>query len=144
MKTTQNSERKWNFRRLSGYELAGNEIFLRHGNSGDWSSWSAVWVEWSAVKGMFITWESILGWHLVLPMFFFLLMSSLWFILNHGRGRSSQNFGIDCFKVERESFSVYEIVAWWLLKRVETFACGHRRFPPQRNQEAQVRWASSV
>ena len=23
----------WNFRRLSGYELAGNEIFLRHGSS---------------------------------------------------------------------------------------------------------------
>ena len=29
---------KWNFRRLSGYELAGNEIFLRHGSSGDWGS----------------------------------------------------------------------------------------------------------
>ena len=28
----------WNFQRLSGYELAGNEIFLRHGNSGDWGS----------------------------------------------------------------------------------------------------------
>ena len=26
----------WNFRRLSGYKLAGNEIFLRHGSSGDW------------------------------------------------------------------------------------------------------------
>ena len=37
---------KWNFRRLSGYELAGNEIFLRHGSSGDWGSW----VEWSAIK----------------------------------------------------------------------------------------------
>ena len=23
-----------------------------------------------------------------------------------------------------------------ILKRAETFACGHRRFPPQRNQEA--------
>ena len=31
-------ERKWNFQRLSGYELAGNEIFLRHGSSGDWGS----------------------------------------------------------------------------------------------------------
>ena len=29
---------QWNFRRLSGYELAGNEIFLRHGSSGDWGS----------------------------------------------------------------------------------------------------------
>ena len=29
---------KWNFRRLSGYKLAGNEIFLRHRSSGDWSS----------------------------------------------------------------------------------------------------------
>ena len=28
----------WDFRRLSGYELAGNEIFLRHGSSGDWGS----------------------------------------------------------------------------------------------------------
>ena len=27
---------KWNFWRLSEYELAGNEIFLRHDNSGDW------------------------------------------------------------------------------------------------------------
>ena len=54
---------EWNFRRSSGYELAGNEIFLRHGSSGDWGGfcWSAVWVEWSAMKGMFITWESILG-----------------------------------------------------------------------------------
>ena len=25
---------KWNFRRLSGYESTGNEIFLRHGNRG--------------------------------------------------------------------------------------------------------------
>ena len=31
-------ERKWNFQRLSGYELVGNEIFLRHGSSGDWGS----------------------------------------------------------------------------------------------------------
>ena len=31
-------ERKWNFQRLSGYELAGNEIFLRHASSGDWGS----------------------------------------------------------------------------------------------------------
>ena len=53
------------FRRLSGYELAGNEIFLRNGSSGDWGSWSAVWVECSAIKGMLITWESILGGHLV-------------------------------------------------------------------------------
>ena len=54
---------EWNFRSSSGYELAGNEIFLRHGSSGDWGGfcWSAVWVEWSAMKGMFITWESILG-----------------------------------------------------------------------------------
>ena len=29
---------QWNLRRLSGYELAGNEIFLRHGSSGDWGS----------------------------------------------------------------------------------------------------------
>ena len=28
----------WNLQRLSGYELAGNEIFLRHGSSGDWGS----------------------------------------------------------------------------------------------------------
>ena len=55
----------WNFRRLSGYELAGNEIFLRHRSSGDWGSGSAVWVEWSAIKGVLITWESILGRHLV-------------------------------------------------------------------------------
>ena len=66
---------------------------------------------------------------------FFLLLSSLWLILNHGRGRSSQNCGIDCYKEEWESLSVYEVVAWWLLKRAETFACGHRRFPPPRNQE---------
>ena len=26
----------WNFWRLIEYELAGNEIFLRHENSGDW------------------------------------------------------------------------------------------------------------
>ena len=50
----------FNFRRLSGYKLAGNEISLQHGNSGDWGgfSCSAVWVEWSAMKGMLITWES--------------------------------------------------------------------------------------
>ena len=30
--------REWNFRRLSGYELAGNETFLRHERSGDWGS----------------------------------------------------------------------------------------------------------
>ena len=30
----------WNFRRLSGYELAGNEIFLRHGSGGDWGGFS--------------------------------------------------------------------------------------------------------
>ena len=29
--------KKWNFWRLSGYELAGNEIFLRHWSSGDWN-----------------------------------------------------------------------------------------------------------
>ena len=58
-------------------------------------------------------------------------MSSLWLILNHGRGRSSKNCGIDFYKEERESLTVYEVVAWWLLKRAETFACGHRRFPPQ-------------
>ena len=32
------AERKWNFQRLSGYELVGNKIFLRHGSSGDWGS----------------------------------------------------------------------------------------------------------
>ena len=26
----------WNFWSLSEYKLAGNEIFLRHENSGDW------------------------------------------------------------------------------------------------------------
>ena len=41
---------KWNLRRLSEYELAGNEMFLRHdGSSGDWGNRSAVWVEWSAI-----------------------------------------------------------------------------------------------
>ena len=50
---------EWNFRRLSGYELAGNEIFLRHGSSGDWGSSSAAWVEWTAIKEMlYITWEA--------------------------------------------------------------------------------------
>ena len=29
---------QWNFQRLSGYKVAGNEIFLRHGSSGDWGS----------------------------------------------------------------------------------------------------------
>ena len=28
----------WNFRRLSGYELAGNEIFLQYRSSEDWGS----------------------------------------------------------------------------------------------------------
>ena len=57
------SARKWNFRHWSGYELAGNEIFLQHGSIGDWGgfSWSTVWIEWSAIKGMLITWESVLG-----------------------------------------------------------------------------------
>ena len=35
------SNRKWNFRRLSDYELAGNEIFLRHESSGGLGSSSA-------------------------------------------------------------------------------------------------------
>ena len=36
-KATETSEnKKWNFRRLNGYELAGNEIFLRYGSSKDW------------------------------------------------------------------------------------------------------------
>ena len=48
----------WNFRRLSRYESDGNEIFLRHGNSEDWGSLSALWVEGSAIKGMLITWET--------------------------------------------------------------------------------------
>ena len=26
----------WSFRRLSGYELDGNEMFLRYASSGDW------------------------------------------------------------------------------------------------------------
>ena len=26
----------WSFRRLSGYELDGNEIFLRYASNGDW------------------------------------------------------------------------------------------------------------
>ena len=52
-------------------ELVGNEIFLRHGSSGDWGCCSAAWVEWSAIKRMFITWESILGRHLVLLTLFF-------------------------------------------------------------------------
>ena len=49
-----------NFQRFSGHKLPRNEIFLQHGNSGDWCSFScsAVWVEWSAMKGMLITWES--------------------------------------------------------------------------------------
>ena len=29
--------KKWNFWRLSVYELAGNEIFLRYWSSGDWN-----------------------------------------------------------------------------------------------------------
>ena len=71
VQATNAHPKKWNFRRLSGYELAGNKIFLRHGSSGDWGSFSAAWVEWSAIKGMFITWESILGRHLVLLTLFF-------------------------------------------------------------------------
>ena len=43
---------------MSGYELAENEIFLGHGNSGDWGSCSAVWVEWSAIKGMLINYNT--------------------------------------------------------------------------------------
>ena len=36
-KATETSEnKKWNFRRLNGYKLAGNEIFLRYGSSKDW------------------------------------------------------------------------------------------------------------
>ena len=31
--------------------------------------------------------------------------------------------------------SMKSLRTWWLLKRAETFACGHRRFPPPRNQE---------
>ena len=40
------------FRRLSGYKLAGNKIFLRHVSSGDWGGFSrsAAWVEWSVFK----------------------------------------------------------------------------------------------
>ena len=34
------SARKWNFRHLSGSELAGNEIFLQHGSIGDWGGFS--------------------------------------------------------------------------------------------------------
>ena len=71
VQATNAHPKKWNFRRLSGYELAGSKIFLRHGSSGDWGSLSAAWVEWSAIKGMFITWESILGRHLVLLTLFF-------------------------------------------------------------------------
>ena len=49
----------WYFRRLSEHELAENEIFLRHGSSGDWGSSSAAWVEWSAIKEMlYTTWEA--------------------------------------------------------------------------------------
>ena len=29
---------QWNLRRLSGHELAGNEIFPLHGCGGDWGS----------------------------------------------------------------------------------------------------------
>ena len=68
-------------------------------------------------------------------IFFLILLSSLWLILNHRRGRSSQSCGVNCYKKEWESLSVYEVLAWWLLKRAETFACGHRGFPPQRNQD---------
>ena len=32
----EDSPKKWNFWRLSVYELARNEIFLRHRSSGDW------------------------------------------------------------------------------------------------------------
>ena len=29
-------QKEWNLWRLSGYELAGNDILLQHGSSGDW------------------------------------------------------------------------------------------------------------
>ena len=56
-KLCKETKAKWNFRRLSEYELAGNESFLRHRSSED--------LERSAIKGMLNTWESILSRHLL-------------------------------------------------------------------------------
>ena len=39
-------DNKWNFQRLSGYELAGNEIFLRHGSSSGAVATGAVEVQY--------------------------------------------------------------------------------------------------
>ena len=57
---------KWNFRRrLSGYELAGNEIFLRHGSIGGLGQLKCSMGRMECYMRDAYHLESILGRHLV-------------------------------------------------------------------------------
>ena len=121
---------KGHFQHLSGYELTRNKIFLWHRSSGDCGGFrsSAAWVEWSAVKGILITWESILRQHLILPLTILHLFT--FYVFNLLSFRSSSARVLVCFRFFSNNHFEFIVLCWYtcLVNGAETYelCCLHR------------------